>query len=473
MEKNEFLASLENNLTLLDEIIVDDIIEYYSSIFVYEKKFNNKNNQEVLESLGNPEDIAKSIYINYEIKEEKWSSTRDVKINNKKIITVVLLDVFLFSWLIPFVVFITLATLAIFITFPVALSVLAGLNFKDALLMVFFIIGSYSTIAVLVIAITELSLVVIKKVIYLNVMSFTPHLHTTGRMIKKLSLMKIMNNAKICKNVLINIFMIALFVSSTTFLVINDKYGNFFSVFTADIMMEEEIVRDLSNEIEILDQYYIDLDFGDLDLIITTNNTTDLKITHLYNLEDSFESIIDIDNNTIFISTNQANVRNTLLSKYKGKIVLSIPDSLLTSKINLKIGDGQVFINDFALEELAINIDAGELAVYDIDTVNFDLNLKKGKVNLLNSNILHGDLLITDGKVNLFDINSAIHDGNYLKVITALGSLKLNNVYTESIDLSSVDASIDFKNENTFYIIDNLVTTSTTGTINLNVKVKE
>lgn len=465
MTKKEYLHLLEEELILLDEDIADDIIEYYKLRFEEGKRFESKSTDEIVDELGAPKELAKRIYSSYDIREDLWESARDEDIHLKKAIPVLVFDVLVASWIIPLLVFITLTGLASFVTFPFVIAALPGLVIKDAFLTILLAIGTYSILLLLVLGLTEVGIIVIKNILIWNLKALTPRNKTTSRMIKRFSLFNWMRQLKMGRNIFINLGMVAITLVSISFILLSNFNSDVFGIFATQQVISQDYTRDLTNEIEAGDEYTIVLNAGNVDVQFVKNLTNELELTHKYNLYDGFNYEVDFDKNIIFINTFQDKVKEGFINTYSASIQVSIPEKLLLSNINVKVGEGDVDVLHFTSEVFNVKNTYGDIHMYDVDTQETSIISTEGSITLIEGFFEDLSIVSTDSYITVNDINNMLNDGKNISVNTLKGTVKFNNTYFQEMKVETDSADIFVSNENVVYVINKLELASNVGEV--------
>ncbi|XMB87031.1 DUF4097 family beta strand repeat-containing protein [Mycoplasmatota bacterium WC44] len=455
MTKRDYLRKLEEEIILLDEEIADDIIEYYKDRFDQECRYENKSDEEIMASMGTPEELARRIYSSYGVKPDIWESARSVDVDSKKAIPLLLFDVLVASWVIPLLVFITLAGLATFITFPLVIATLPKLDLNDMILVIMLTFGAYAILLLLVLGIAEMSIIVIRNILIMNIKVLSPRNKTTSRLIKKVSLFDWMRRMKMGRNIFINIGMVAISIVAIAFVIISTFNRDILNSFGSPTMLSHSVPIKFDSEIELGEPYHIIVDVGDVEVNFSKNLSNDLKITHEYNMKDAFNYDIDIVNNRIYITTDQDQVDEGLFTSYEGSVLISIPSKLLIDKIEINIGDGNLDMMHYKTDDLSVTIEEGNVLLYDVSAVNSEITVDDGHVQIISSNYQELQLTISTGLAFLTDINTNWLDaGNKLSITNQVGQMVLENVYFNEVMLSMPKGDIYYSNNTDNFVID-------------------
>lgn len=473
MTKKEYLHQLEEEIILLDEDIADDIIEYYRLRFEEGKRFEGKTVQEIIDELGTPKELAKRIYSSYDIREDIWESARDEKVVAKKAIPVIVFDVLVASWLIPLLVFITLAGFAAFVTFPFVIAAIPGLVIRDALLVILLAIGTYSILLLLVLGLTEVGIVVIKNILIWNIKVLSPKNKTTSRMIKRFSLFQWMRQVKMGRNIFINLGMVAITIISIAFILLSNFNSDVFGIFNSQPVINEQFERELTSEIEAEDPYTVYVSVGDADVQIIEDLSSFVKVDRNYNLEDGFTFVVDTENNQIRVTTDSDVISEGLINSYASTIHISIPEGLTVESVVVVTNEGDIDIIGYEVDDMNITTTDGKIHLYDIDTDGMSLTSETGNVTLISSFVK--DLIVSsqESHISINDINNMLKDGSNIRVSTYKGSVNLENTYFEAINVDTNQANVYITNENDIYIVPELEVSSSEGEVIINVPFRE
>ncbi|QVK20436.1 DUF4097 family beta strand repeat protein [Mycoplasmatota bacterium] len=465
MTKKEYLRKLDEELILLDEEIADDILDYYRSRFDEEKRFENKTDEEIIKSLGDPFDLAKRIYSSYGIKPEKWESARNDDINTVRAVLVLMFDVFVASWLIPLLVFLSLSVFATFVTFPFVIATLPSFGINDIILIIVLAFGVYSLLILLILGLVEISIIVIRNILIMNVKVLSPRNKTTSRLIKRVSLFEWMRRMKMGRNVFINLGMIAISLVAISFLIITTVDNDILSTIGAQPTIKNTFPEDLSEEIIEEEAYSIKIDVGDLDINLVRNLSTELQITHEYNMDDLFKYSVDYENNKIDIKTYEDKLNGGFFGVYEGVLTVSVPADLLINEIDIDAGESDIEMFHYDSDVLDIEIDSGDINMYKVDVQEATITSDEGNINLLDSWAVELSITVDDGFIFLSDIDSYLRLGEKLNITNSEGDITLESVYFKDIVIDNPLGDFHFRNFNEFYEIENLEVKSIEGEV--------
>jgi|GEM_PF-4397301 len=473
MTKKEYLHILDNELVLLDEEIADDILEYYKNRFEEEKRFENKSETEIIEALGDPYELAKRIYSSYGIKPEKWQSARQEDVDVWKAVGVISFDILVASWLIPLLVFVTLSVLAAFVTFPFVMSSLPSFGLSDRFLIIVFSFGVYSLLILLILGLTEITLIITRMILILNVKILSPRNKTTSRMLKGMSLFQWMRSVKMGRNIFLNLGMIAISIVAISFLIITTERSDILSAIGAQPSMENTIIRDLTTEIEGGDEYRVKLDVGDMQVSIVRNHTNEMKIEHKYNMDDFFTYVLDEENNILRIQTQHENIQETFLSEYDGSITLSLPDQLIVDEMIITAENSTLEVLHFSVNSLQINISEGNINLFKTIAIDSEITNDNGNVSLLYFDSINTRINMKEGYLFMSQNNNVLSDGEKLAITNLSGDIYLEDVFYEEVIVIATLGDFSYMNRTNVYEVGYFEITSSEGLIILEVPIIE
>lgn len=465
MTKKEYLRQLEEEIILIDEDIADDIIDYYKLRFEEGKRFESKTAEEITEELGTPKELAKRIYASYDIREDLWESAREDDVELKKAVPVILFDLLVGTWLIPLIIFLILTGFASFVTFPFVIAAIPGLVIRDALLVILLAIGTYSILLLLVLGISEVGVVVVKNILIWNLKVLSPRNKTTARMIKRVSLFQWMRQVKMGRNIFINLGMVAISLISISFILLSNYNSDVFSIFGTQAVITRDPSRDLAEEIALGEVYTLNIDVGDVDVQLVENLSTEVRVTHKYSLEDGFFFEVDTEKNVIVIRTYQEQVNEGLFNNYEASTVISIPEELILESVNIVSQNGDIDVLHYESDVLNIENNEGDIYMYNPEVGSSEIVSKEGSITVLDGFVKELYIVSVDSFVNVSDVNNMLNDGSSVKIDIVKGEVNLRNTYFKVIEVETLSANINLKNENDVYVIEELITNSTEGII--------
>lgn len=463
MTQKEYLIELEQEIELLDEEIAEEIIEYYQARFRDALRYENKSEADVIIELGTPRQLAKRVYESYGIKDSLWTSSRDKNVKLHQVGLMILFDVFVASWVIPLMVFVVLTGFASFITFPVVIAAIPGLVIQDVILVILLAIGTYSLLLLFAIGLTELTVVMIKEIIILNYKVMTPQNKTMIRLLKDISLFAWMRQARMGRNIFLNVGMIGVTLVSFSFLFLLNSGTAIGDILGTQQTIESVTTTSLQSQIDIQEPYDIVVQMGDVDVRIQTYESDELRVDRAYNLEDGFGIRIDDVTRTIFITTIQDVIEEGLFISYDAVYDIFLPSSLSLGNVTIRVLNGEVELDRLTADDISITQRTGELFAYQLEAVSLTFTSRKAKARVLESYLLVVEMNVTDGTILINQLNDIITDGLFLTINASAATTSINDAYFRNYQMNSITGDIFLQNRNTIYQVETITVSMVEG----------
>jgi uncharacterized membrane protein len=495
MNKKEFLQRLSNGLDLLDEVERREIIGFYEERFHSGTVYEGKTEEEVVADLESPETIARNVLEEYGIN-TKYIKTKEQRYNHidsSQVIGVALFDVFIASWLLPAVVSITFALFATLISYVAVVPLIIGEHTIADQYMFWFLTAGYVLLFFIALAILDLSIGLIKRIFvwHLNAFKF----NNREKWIKKLSkvsvdrLLKTSGTVKFLKSILIIGSIVTIGYTGYHLFLGEDQY---FASYTNVQELTDEYNIPVTNS----EKWTIITELGSVNVKLVPSTRDGIYVSHTYTDKQEFEMIIDEDNNSITMTQDLMNISffnfGDLINWFSGgnEIIIEVPEELLFDTLDIEIINGDFEIENFSVDSLSVDVSNGKIivdqmilgsntvldvnngSIYVYDTISNDgVSITTVNGNIVVKNVEFDDYVfsVDNGKIKLDDLNTDLQDGQSINAKTTNGSIELNNVYVKGVTLRTTNGSIDYYNDDTSYILDDLDTSTVNGSYEGNV----
>ncbi|MFP4286075.1 MAG: DUF4097 family beta strand repeat-containing protein [Candidatus Izemoplasmataceae bacterium] len=236
------------------------------------------------------------------------------------------------------------------------------------------------------------------------------------------------------------------------------------------------------------------VDFGEIMIVRTSSNV--IRV-HGTTLEDyPHEITIDETNQAITI-TNEFDELISFrlifnLFTQTPSITIEIPETVDISTIDIKGTNGKINIADFSLDNLNIEstnalVKLDDLTVVirvTVDTTNGDIVLNRVQANSIDLKTTNGrftlnevdafeyDLTTTNGEIRLESLNETLKDGVRLVASTTNGRIEAYDVYVKDVDFSTTNGNIVYRNSDLTFILDTFEHQQTNGSLDVNIPVQ-
>lgn len=468
MTQKEYLLELEQEIELLDADIAEEVLDHFQARFSDALRYENKSEEDVIQELGTPRQLAKRIYESYGIKDSVWTSARNANLNLSQVVLVLLFDVLIASWMIPLMIFLVLTGFASFITFPFVITALPGLVLQDAVLVVILAIGAYSLLLLFALGLAELGVLLIKNILILNFRILTPQNRTTTRLLKNLSLFSWMRQVKLGRNIFINLGMIGLTLVSVSFLFLLNTGTQVGDIFGVQPEITQVITEDLQSLIDSEDVYNVVIQIGNADVRLLTNPTSQMTITREFNIQDGYRYSYNESNKTLFITTTSEVIDEGFFRTYNASYTISLPQELFLGVVTIRVANADIDIEGVRADDITITQEAGEIFIYDVNVVETEIFATDSVVRLFDSYSQVVNVQLDRGVVRLDRLNDIISDGLFMTVAVNDAIIDIEDSYFRNYDVANITGDIYLQNSNLIYQPTSLRITSANGSFTIN-----
>lgn len=496
MSKKEFLQRLSQGLDLLDEVEKREILGFYEERFHSGTVYEGKTEEQVVSDLESPETIARNVLEEYGIN-PKYIKTKEQRYNNidsGQVVGVALFDVFVASWLLPAIVSISFALFASLISYVGVVPLIIGEHSIADEYMFAFLTAGYVLLFFIALAILDLSIGLIKKIIvwHLNAFKFRDR----EKWIKKLSRFSI---DRMCKTSGTVKFLRSILIIGSIVTIGYTGYHLFFGgqqYFASYVNVQEE-TEEYFTEVTDTEKWSIITGLDSVDVEIRPTQRDDIYISYTYTDKQEFEIDIDEANHTITL-TQEVKMINFFSIQdiawwFTGgsDIIIEVPEELMFGTLDVSIVNGDFDLEDVSVDTLEVDVMNGKIIVnqvlLDTDTtlevtngsiyVYDTVSLNSGTMTTVNGNVVLKNVVFDayilrteNGKILLDDLNADLQEGLTLNAKTTNGAIDLNNVYVADVILRTTNGSIDYYNDDQSFILANLDVSTLNGSYEGNVE---
>lgn len=489
MSKKEFLQRLSQGLDLLDEIEKREIIGFYEERFHSGTKYEGKTEEEVVSELESPETIARNVLEEYGIN-PKYIKTKEQRyshIDSGQVVGVALFDVFIASWLVPAVFSIAFGLFAALISYVAVVPLIIGEQTIVDQYMFAFLTAGYILLFFIALAILDLSIGLIKRIIvwHLNVFKFK----NREKWIKKFSrvsldrVFKSSGTMKFIKSILIIGSIVTIGYTGYHLFFSSNQY---FATYANTEKQTEEYFTDYVEG----DAWNVVTNLDSVDVKIVPSEREDIYVSYTYTDRDGLEIDIDETSNTITL-TQEIEVISffdfrEIVTWFVSpdELIIEVPEELVFDLVDVSVVNGELDISDVNVDrmnvdllngkvvidhlllssDLDVQVTNGSIYVYDTSSpASAELITVNGSIIVKNVQFSTYVLETENGKIDLDDLNTDLQDGVLLDAQTTNGSIDLNNVYVLDVVLETTNGSIDYFNEDLSFILDDLDVSTVNG----------
>ena len=518
MNKYDFLRKLDRELSPLDQEERKELLAFYEERFYNGTIYENKTEEQVIAELESPEQIARNILIEYGISpraakkrnayidKEKVNaavnkvsdSFRNSKFNSAELVVLILVDLFILSWLIPTLFSVVVSLGGSLLSYVGVLGLAIGPSTIYDKHMFMFATGIYIFLFLFTLVVLELFLWVCKKTIlyHLRVFKYKKYAEFNKR-ISKVSVEGWFKRHRLLRFVKNISGLVALIMVVVSGLFLFTHYGEIEELYiNQDVLTDVTTIEDVTTE----DEYTIYMELDDMNVEIVTTSGSDLVITRTYS-EDVENEVFQINESTDgvvithelprFIWNFGFSLENLAKLYNRDELLIEVPEGVELELIDVETTNGRVELEDVQALNIAVYTSNGEISVENV-TVEDDLDLRttNGQIRVVEASATLGGALtantsngkitvmyVTFNTINLDTSNGKIigeqvnldkRTGTSLIADTSNGSIIMDEVYVSVVDLDTSNGDITYNNEDLTYSVD-LTTDTSNGNITGNV----
>jgi len=470
MSKNQFISELNKELNLLNKEERNEIISFYEDRF-QNATFEGKTEQDILNELESPKDIARNVLNEYGINSN--AETRKHRIDLLSVFGLIWFDILVSSWLIPVAITVPLALAGSWFSYIGVFTVFKFLNFFPALVALVGMTAGYIIYLFIILIALEIGLKVTQKVVVWHITVFTGD---TQRSLKNkidsfsfVRLFKKLNIPKKIISITIVASLVVIFVTSIAAFYIEDF--SFASIGSNNISTYD--VETTVTDYEVSDMLELVTEFENMEITYITTSDDKLTLTHVYNYDNGYKVTHNQANNTLTISdsSHSSNWYENIFNwgfnfnaiDTVQKLTIAVPSSIELEKLSLSNVYGNTSVTNFKGEDLIIDTVSSNVELNDSIWNHSSIDVVSGDIYLANSN---GESLSIDsisGNVNLENITSP--DNSNLSIDLISGDITLSNVYMKNVHVDPISGNIDYFNDDTDYVLNSLEIDKISGSI--------
>jgi uncharacterized membrane protein/DUF4097 and DUF4098 domain-containing protein YvlB len=489
MNKKQFLQNLEKELHLLDKEERQEFIDFYQERFYNGMYYENKTEEEVIAELEPPFVIARNILDQYGInpKQIKQSEERFSGIKTSQVFWLIVVDVFILSWLIPSLFSIVLGIFGGMISYIAVLGLAIGQTSQYDMMFFGLLSGLYLLLFLFGLVVLDLFLWVVKKAImyHLNVFKFKNRTNINKKMAK------VSVDSWFKKHRLFHTVKRFMFIGGLVLVVV---YGfktatnieALVALYESQEVETQVYTLDVSTDISNSEEWDVIASASQYDVVIIPTESNTITVTHEYE-DTQYDFMIEIDEETNQITIDQGmgdykiftwseiSVENIMKWIKPDTIIIEIPSTLLIDTIDLDIISGDMEISQVNARDIQINGSSGNVVVSDLQVENdlqitqvsskidvnhiesngnISINNTSGSITISQTSFYDYSIHNVSGRIVLNELNTINQDGQEMDISCTSGDVDLTNVYVAQVDIELVSGDISFNNDDTSFNVD-------------------
>lgn len=488
--KKKFLSTLKAYLEPLSKEERDEILRFYEERFETSMLYEGKSEQEVIDELETPRQIARNVLIEYGygFSDKKPIEEPSDKVKSGSLIGLILFDLLTVLLIIPFFFSLFVGFVSGWIGLLSRMSVSSSYAFM-------FLLGFGFLWFLVILWLYDIIINFASWLVrwHVDVLKFNRARPVVKRMnrLQVAYVYKRNPRLKKWKNALALIALVAIFVGGITSVV----HGVAWRFNLSDNPLQETIeTKEMSSSIELEETWVIESDLAIGRVRIVRGDSSVLHITS-NELED-FPVTITIDEDTRRIAVENTVERRLFAFDFfwtlfgeQPEVIIEVPEDLVISHIQIKGENGSVYINDIVTEEIIVDtLNAGvyfrnvRANTVNIQTTNGRIEFRDVSISQdINANTTNGKIDFsrveaewiyvntTNGAIELRNIHVSDTPGARLDAKTTNGGITLVDVYVLWVDLATTNGNVTYHNADQSFVLDRIRAATTNGSKNVTV----
>lgn len=512
--KKQFIETLRSYLSPLEAEERQEIIDFYEERFYTGTMYEGKTEQEIIDELENPKDIAKNVLREYgyrlsqntsKEKENQESPT----FNFFKIFWILVFDLLVVTWLVPLLFSVVIGAgsglleYLVYLNYPTTIDLNAFLfiafGFGVLFLWLLLIAWLYDVFVGFIIWLARWHMDVFMVRDRKKVLRFFKQFQIQTHLKKHSTVWQWKQNLKIISAILIIIGGLALFIRQGQLEVFatrelasyhesvetqaDEIWTLEVSVFESDINIIRTDASDITVSGEVIEDYDTVINFDTASNTIVIENDRDARfvISGFWQLIFSEDCVLDVyiprdiqlDSINIIAHNGDVSISDfdTLsvidITTTNGKFVFN--DIAGIERLEARTTNGRIISNNITANTLIMATTNGIIDAENIDSEDLNLTTTNGNITMRQSKVIDGYITSSNGRINLTDINATTQDGQTLYTKTTNGEITLENVYVKSVELRTTNGDLSYYNTDRSFYLDHVVYNTTNGTSDIDV----
>lgn len=470
MTKKQFINQLNYHLSVLTIEERKEIISFYEDRFA-NAIFEGKTEEDVINELETPEEIAKNVLMEYGIQKR----VKEQRVEPAAIVGLVFFDLFITSWLLPVLLTvsgsITLSWFSYFTTFRVFFDY----GFGTALATFIMTTGLFALYLIFIIYFVGFSIKLALLIVswHIKVFSGNRNVEATDRL-DNFSTFDQLAKIKITHKVLGLVAVASLVVVVATFSIWRA---------TSDTRVEqvEGVLEVHEFEVSDLDNYTLSTSLSNIAVDVEYGTSDKIIIRHQNN-DDAEIEYNELTNGLEIVDKTRAQFWNSV-SGYDFFISFMNNDwTFSPSHMTIEVPVGINFAElEVHTDNGTIDIEGMEATILDVMTVNGELSLMDVEADSIKAVTTNGVISFNDvfaetvfiesvnGEIELTDVNTAQNDGSELIITLVNGEINIEDAYFLIAEIDNVNGDITYLNSDHTYQADRIELTTVNGSESHNI----
>lgn len=511
--KKQFIETLKSYLSPLEEQERQEIMAFYEERFFTGAMYEGKTEQEIIDELENPKDIARNVLKEYGYRPQNKVSSEaqddTVHFNFFKIFWILVFDLLIVTWLVPLLFSVVISVGSGLIGF------LLNLNYPTTMdINAFLFIGfSLGVLFLWILLITWLYDVFVGFIIWLvrwhmdvfkiqgkkKVLRFLKQFQIHYHLKKHSTLYQWKQNLKMISAILIIIGGIALLLRQGQLEVfatkelasyqesIETEEGDLWtlevSVFESNVNIIRTDEPNITVSGEVIEDYETMIVFDTETNTIKIENDRDARfvISGFWQLIFSEDSVLDVyiprdihlDSVDIIahngaVSINDFETLQSIdITSTNG--AFSFTNITGIERLEARTTNGRITANHIQADTMILETTNGTITVETIVSDDLRLVTTNGNITMRQSDVIDAHISSSNGRINLTDINETTQHGQNLYAKTTNGDIELTNVYIKRVEIRTTNGNLGYHNTDRSFYLDRLIHQTTNGSKNIDV----
>ena len=367
MNKYDFLRKLDKELSPLDQEERKELLAFYEERFYNGTIYENKTEEQVIAELESPEQIARNILIEYGISpkaakrrsayidKEKVNaavnkvqdSFRNSRFNTAELVVLILVDLFILSWLIPTLFSVVVSLAGSLLSYIGVIGLAIGQTSVYDKHMFMFATGLYIFLFLFTLVVLELFLWVCKKTILYHLRVFRYKKYAEfNKKISKVSVEGWFKRHRLLRFIKNISGLVALIMVVVSGLFLFTHYGEIEELYiNQDVITDVTTIEDVTTE----EEFEIFMDLDDMKVEVVTTSGDDLVITRIHSEDVKNETFSIVENTDSVVITHELpsfvwnfgfSLENLAQLYNRDEIIIEVPEGVELALIDIKTTNG-------------------------------------------------------------------------------------------------------------------------------------
>ncbi len=459
---NTFLKELERHLSRLDDADRKEILDHYEERFRHERIFEGKTDEEIIQGIGSPEELAARVLKKHGITPPVSRESPEREVRTGRMVGVVLFDIFIAAWLLP-LLFALLYNMLM--AYGPLFHILTGPEVPSWSFLAHFalVLGGAVLWGLLILFVYDATISFIHHLLRINMEAFSiGHKEDTLRRIRSLKAKNYFQKRPSAARTkgIVTVAGLILLLAGLAVTSVQEVRATPIAYLDHE---ESVTVTEIATwDVDIV------ADTGDVTFHVTAGDEF-LVESHLP--EDASVSLdfsADEKRLEVRVELDRSFWQNFFFfgfSRERATIDIYVPETVLLGDVGVEVVNGRLVSSNIDYESLHIRTTNGDINIrHALIAENLDVQTTNGSIALRHVDSPDFELRTTNGAIELQDLHDPTDPGRNLTARSTNGGIEVENVYVEKVTLRTTNGNINYFNDDTTFEVD-LDARTTNGTI--------